>query len=118
MFCVSITFLIATYNFKSSINKTISLGTGDRSHVVNNCCSGDIPNLLIVGLISTESYMGNYSTNPWVFLPYSLSCIGYPINGTCLPHGPLQPTFVTDKYQDSDFAQTYSTPEEFVQCLN
>jgi hypothetical protein len=119
----------AIYNYKSSIIKTVSLATGDRSHVVNNCFSGDIPNFLIVGLISTESYMGNYSRNPWVFLPYSLSFIGYSIDGTYVPHGPLQPKFVKDKYQDSDFAQTYSTlfsgmykpdisPEEFVECLN
>ncbi len=73
--------------------------------------------------------MGNYNQNPFVFLPFSLSFIGYPIDGVYVPHGLIQPKFVSGRYQDSDFALTYSTlfsghlspditPEEFVESLN
>ncbi len=46
----------AVYNYNSSIIKTVSLSTGDRSHVVNNCFSGDIPTILIIGLVKTVGY--------------------------------------------------------------
>jgi hypothetical protein len=119
----------AIYNYTSSIIKTISLAQGDRYHVVSNVFQGDIPSILIVGLLSTESYMGNYLKPPFIFLQYGLSFIGYSIDGNYVPHGPLQPKYVTDKYEDSDCAQAYSTlfsgslrpditPEEFVESLN
>jgi len=117
------------YNYDSSIIKTVSLSTGDRSHVVNNCFSGDIPTVLIVGLVKTEAYMGNYNENPFVFLPFNLSFIGYSIDGSYVPYGPLQPKFKSDHYEDSDCAQAYSmlfsgclspdiSREEYVESLN
>jgi hypothetical protein len=119
----------AVYNYTSSVIKTVSLAKGDRSHVVSNVFQGDIPSILIVGLLSTESYMGNYSKPPFIFLPYGLSFIGYSIDGNYIPYGPLQPKYSKDKYEDSDCAQAYSTlfsgslkpditPEEFVESLN
>ncbi len=76
-----------------------------------------------------EGYIGNYNQNPFVFLPFSLSFIAYSIDGGCTPYIPLQPRFVSHKYQDSDFVQIYSTlfvdhlspditPEKFVESLN
>ena len=119
----------AIYNYTSSVIKTVSLPKGDRGHVISNVFQGDIPNVFIVGLLSTESYMGNYLKPPFVFQPYGLSFIGYSIDGNYVPHGPLQPKYVTDKFEDSDCAQAYAslfsgslkpdiTPEEFVESLN
>ncbi len=76
---------------------------------MNNCFSGDIPSVLLIGLVSMEGYIGNYNQNPFVFLPFSLSFIAYSIDGGCTPYIPLQPRFVSHKYQDSDFVQIYST---------
>ena len=120
----------AVYNYNSSIIKTVSLATGDRGHVVSNVFQGDIPTILIVGLLSTESYMGNYGKPPFLFLPYHLSFIGYSIDGNYVPYGPLQPKYdIKDRYEDADCAESYSTlfsgslkpdisPEEFVESLN
>jgi len=119
----------AVYNYNSSVIKAISIAKGERSHNISNAFQGDIPAVLIVGLLSTESYMGNYSKPPFVFLPYGLSYIAYSVDGNFIPFGPLQPKYVADKYEDSDFSHAYSTlfsgslrpditPEEFVESLN
>ena len=97
--------------------------------MISNVFQGDIPNIFIVGLLSTKSYMGNYLKPPFVFQPYGLSFIGCSIDGNYVPYGPLQPKYVTDRFEDSDCAQAYAslfsrslkpdiTPEEFVESLN
>jgi hypothetical protein len=119
----------AVYTFTSSIIRTISMAKGERSRVISDIFQGDVPTILIVGLLSTESYMGNYSKPPFVFLPHGLSFIAYSIDGNYVPFGPLQPKYVNDHFEDSDVAQAYSTlfsgslkpnisPEEFVESLN
>ena len=58
-----------------------------------------------------------------------ISFIAYSVDGNYIPFHPLQPKYVEDKYEDSDWAQAYSTlfsgeldpdisPEEFVESLN
>jgi hypothetical protein len=116
------------YNYNGSIIKTVSLSSGDRSHTVDNLFNGDIPSSLVVGLISTEAFMGNYKKNSWVFSPHQLSYISLSLDGSFFPFSPMMPKFVKDKFEDCDIARTYMSlfsgsikadvsPEEFCENL-
>lgn len=94
----------ALYPFTRSEIKTYNAAKGIKNFRIDNVFNGDIPNRLVVGLVSGEAYSGNYKKNPFNFANYKANSICFYVEGNPTPHKAFTPNF------DVDEAGTYSTP--------
>ena len=65
----------ATYPYLRSEIKTTSIAPGQYGFSVDDIFQGLVPNKLIVGLVSSAAYTGDYSS-PLYFHPYDCSLVG------------------------------------------
>ena len=73
---------------------------GQFGHSVDDLFQGLVPNKLIVGLVSSAAYTGDYGKNPFYFQPYNCSSLGLYIDGQSYPSQPLQPNYEADQFMD------------------
>ena len=59
-----------------------------------------VPNKVIVGLVSSAAYSGDYSKSPLYFQTYDCSSMGLYIDGQSYPAQPLQPIYGADQFVD------------------
>ena len=57
----------AMYQYVSTSFKIASLSKGEYIHSESNLFQGDVPSQLIVGLVSSEAFSGNYKKSPFNF---------------------------------------------------
>ena len=87
-------------NLKSDI-KTTSIASGQYSFSVDDVFQGLVPCKLIVGLVSSAAYMGDYRKNPFYFRDYDCSSVGFYVDGQSYPSQPLRPNYEANQYIDS-----------------
>ncbi len=99
----------AIYPYMGSVIKSYSVSRGERAVVKSDLFNGDVPSELIIGMVSTESYMGNYNTNPFLFKSFNCNYLAFQLDGQNLPFSPLNPNFDSDDVAGSNIASTFST---------
>ena len=90
----------AMYPYLRSEIKTTSIAMGQYWLSVDDLFQGLVPNKLIVGLVSSAAYTGDYGKNPFYFQPYDCSSLGLYIDGQSYPSQPLQPNYEADQFMD------------------
>ena len=80
--------------------KTTAIASGQYSFSADDVFQGLVPNKLVVGMVSSASFNGNYGTNPFHFKHYDCSFVGFYVDGQTIPSQPLQPNFAADQYVD------------------
>lgn len=85
----------ALYPFFQSNVKGYSISAGVYEHSIDNIFQGDIPAEIIVGLVSSQAFSGEYSKNPFNFNHYDLNYCGFYVNGESVPKRPLEPNYST-----------------------
>ena len=90
----------AMYPYLRSDIKTTSIAAGQYGYSVDDLFQGLVPNKLIVGLVSSVAYTGDYGKNPFYFQPYDCSSLGLYIDGQSYPSQPLQPNYEADQFKD------------------
>lgn len=83
----------ALYPLRQSDFKAFSIPKGEYRHAVDNIFQGDVPSELIVGIVSSEAYIGAYNKNPFNFYNYDCNYCGFFINGNATPTQPFQPRY-------------------------
>jgi hypothetical protein len=69
------------------------------SHIsIENLILGQIPNRIIIGLVSSDAFLGNYGRNPFNFQHFNLSLMGLYVNGELVSNTPYQPDFANNRY--------------------
>jgi hypothetical protein len=71
----------AIYPHLSSSFKIASVSKGEYSHSQNNLFEGEIPSQLIVALVSSAAYGGDYKKSPFFFQPFGCSFLAVYIDG-------------------------------------
>lgn len=84
----------AIYPYVNSNLKTASLSKGEYSHTQNNLFLGEIPSKLIVGLVSSAAYEGDYKRSPFNFQAFDCNFLALYVDGQSYPAKPLQPNFL------------------------
>lgn len=84
----------AIYPYVNSNLKTASLSKGEYSHTQNNLFLGEIPSQLIVGLVSSAAYEGDYKRSPFNFQAFDCNFLALYVDGQSYPAKPLQPNFL------------------------
>ena len=90
----------AIYPYLRTEIKTTSIASGQYSFSADDIFQGLFPNKLIVGLVSSAAYMGDYSKSPFYFKHYDYSSVGFYVDGQSYPSQPLQPNYEADQYVD------------------
>ena len=91
----------AIYPYLESDIKTTSIASGQYSFSVDNVFQGLVPCKLIVGLVSSAAYMGDYRKNPFYFRDYDCSSVGFYVDGQSYPSQSLRPNYEANQYIDS-----------------
>ena len=72
---------------------TISVPKGVTAHARDNIFSGNLPEKIIIGLVSNTTYSGVIETSPFNFAHHNLNFIQLKVNGRLLPSVALRPNF-------------------------
>jgi len=93
----------AIYPIKHSIVRVLNLPANQSSFVIDNIVMGQQPCKVIVGIVSNNSYTGNFVLNPLAFKHYNLNYLCFNINGESYPKIPYQPDFANNNYEREYF---------------
>lgn len=84
------------YHIKRLQIRQYTIGANVHSVSLDNVIIGQLPNLLIFGMVSSEAYSGKRSKNPFNFEHFNLSSIQLSVNGYSIPTKPLEMNFVNE----------------------
>lgn len=90
----------ALYPYLRSEIKTASIAPGQYGFSADDIFQGLVPSKLVVGLVSSAAYTGDYTKNPLNFQPYDCSSVGLYVDGQSYPAQPLQPNYGADQFVD------------------
>lgn len=91
----------ALYPLNKSTIKTYSLSAGQFDFGIDNVFQGEIPDRLILGLVSSEAFSGSYKKNPFSFKPHNCNFVAFSIDGQTVPGKPLTPNYDTGNYAEA-----------------
>ena len=91
----------ALYPYMSSVIKVASIAEGEFSFSADNMFQGEVPSQLILTLVSSSAYVGNYKKSPFNFQHYDCNFVALYVDGQSLPAKPLQPQFEQGNYLDA-----------------
>ena len=90
----------ALYPYLRSEIKTTSIAPGQYGFSADDIFQGLVPSKLVVGLVSSAAYNGDYTRNPLNFQPYDCNSVGLYVDGQSYPAQPLQPNYDADQFVD------------------
>lgn len=97
----------AKYFFKRVTLKTFSIPTGNLSSTLDNIFLSQLPTRVVIGCVSSGSFNGDVTKNPFNFDHHNLSYISLFVDGKQIPNSPLLPNFKNNLYVRS-FHQLFS----------
>ena len=92
----------ASYFYERSDMKAFGVAKGRFGCSIEDPYQGFVPSQLLVGLVSSEAYMGNYKRNPLEFKTFDCNSIAFYVNGHSTPTAPIRPN-----YKDGDYLTGY-----------
>jgi hypothetical protein len=91
----------AIYPYIRSDLKIASIPTGQFSYTAEDMFQGEVPSQLILGLVSSASYTGDYKRSPFDFKPFDCNFVALYVDGHSVPARPLQPNFAHNTYVEA-----------------
>lgn len=88
----------AKYPYLRSDIITYNILKGAYSDTIEDPFQGEIPSQLIIGLVDSEAYHGNFHLNPLAFKNFNLSTIAFYIDGESVPREPFEFNFKNNEY--------------------
>lgn len=89
----------AIYPIQQTEMLSYTVAQGAKNHAQDNLVRGQVPKLLIVGLVGNEAFNGNTKKDPLLFEHFNLNYLALYRDGDCVPYTqPLQPDFDNDLY--------------------
>ena len=86
------------YPYMNSTIKIASIAEGEFSFSADNMFQEEVPSQLILGLVSSKAYIGDYKRSPFNFQHYDCNFVALYVDGQSLPAKPLQPQFSEGNY--------------------
>lgn len=80
----------ALYPYKKVEVKTYTIPSGTQTLSLDSVIIGQLPNLIIFGMVDNDSYTGKRSKNPFNFQHYKISQFNLSINGVQVPRQPIE----------------------------
>jgi len=84
----------AIYPIQQSEMLTYTIAQGSMNHSQDNLFRGQLPKLLVMGMVKNDAFVGNAKDDPTKFIHASVNHVSLYRDGECVPHSqPLQPDF-------------------------
>ena len=74
------------YPFARTDIRTFNIAEGNFGMNIEDIWQGEVPTKLVVGLVKSQAYNGDYHLNPFHFQHFDVSDIGFFVNGEATPH--------------------------------
>jgi hypothetical protein len=87
----------AIYNILRGEPKTFTIGSGNTTFTREHISLGLAPKYAIIGLVSTEAFLGNYKQNPFKFEGFNLKQISLNVDGEQVPVNGINMHFATSE---------------------
>ena len=94
----------AMYPITQCVVKTFNVPQGSTSHEIDSLLLGQMPNSVILGLVSNAAYNGQYTLNPFDFGDFGMTFCALTAEGKTLPAKGLKPDVANNKYLDCLFS--------------
>ena len=91
--------MTAKYPYERTEMKTFAVSPGQQAFSEEDVFQGEVPNKVVMALVSSTSFYGSYTGNPYNFKHASISKIGVKIDNTPVPAQPLVTKF--GEYQNA-----------------
>ena len=91
----------AKYLYDNTDMRAYAVAKGQYSATLEDVYQNAVPSMLVVGLVASEAFMGNYKRNPFNFQHYNLNSIGFYVDGKSMPGRPLTPDYPSDNYMSA-----------------
>lgn len=80
----------AIYFYKQVEVRSFTISQNNYNISLDNVSIGKIPNLIIVGFVDNDAYVGNREKNPYNFQHYDLTQFNLTVNGVSIPSQPIE----------------------------
>jgi hypothetical protein len=81
--------------------KSFSIPTGSFSINRDNIFLGSLPRRMVLGLVLSSAFNGDYTKNPYNFQHFNTSFLAVSIDGEQIPCKPFEPDFANGRFVDS-----------------
>lgn len=70
--------------------RTYNLGAGSYSATFEDLFQGEVPSKVIIGMVDSKSFSGDFHTNPFRFRPFDVEYMAFYVDDESVPRQPLQ----------------------------
>ncbi|GFR61129.1 hypothetical protein ElyMa_001838200 [Elysia marginata] len=95
----------AKYPLNRVVTKVFSVPKGQMSAVEDNLFLSQLPKRVVIGLVKSSGFLGDYGKNPFNFETFGLTYMALSIDGRHVPGKPLTPDFNNNLYARSFYNQ-------------
>ncbi|XP_062572834.1 uncharacterized protein F54H12.2-like [Saccostrea cucullata] len=81
--------------------KIASIAKGEFGFTMDDVFQGEVPSTLILGLVSSSAFSGNYKKSPFNFQHFDCNFVAFYVDGQSFPSKPLQPNYNADTYLEA-----------------
>ena len=80
----------AKYPFQRTDIRSFSIPVGSYGQSLQDIWQGEVPSRLVVGLVKSSAYAGDFKLNPYKFDSFNISGAGFYVNGEPTPRQPYR----------------------------
>ncbi|KAK3082480.1 hypothetical protein FSP39_001881 [Pinctada imbricata] len=91
----------ALYPYRRSDIKCFAIPAGQFHMNVDDVFQGEVPERLVVGLVSSQAYSGSYTKNPFNFAHFNCCFSALYVDGKSVPTTPFEPNFKENNFVSS-----------------
>ena len=88
----------ALYPYQKTQIKTFNIAAGQYSFNTGDLFQGNVPTHLVVAMVNSKAFSGDYTLNPYNMQNYKLNTLGVRLDDESLPGKPLQMNFSAFNY--------------------
>lgn len=86
----------AVYDYQRVEVKSFTIAKDSQTISLDNVIVGQLPNLLLIGMVENQAYTGTRTLNPYNFQHFNLSQFNITVNGMKIPSQPIEFDFNTN----------------------
>ena len=88
----------ALYPYKKTQIKTFNIISGQHSFHLDDLFQGETPSQMVIGMVKSSGYNGDYTKNPYNMETFKLNSLGIYVNDESVPGKPLQTNFMQGNF--------------------
>lgn len=88
----------ALYPIPRSDIRTFNIPSGSYGDTIEDMFQGEVPSSMILGMVDSEAFSGNYKLNPYRFNNFNIASLGFYVDGEPTPRAPYYFNFKDGQY--------------------